>query len=273
MSEQKLREALERQAILTHNKRTYCRLCEWWDIHAPDCVFTLLAASPATVAGAAPEPTNWKGVKWRDSIKANNLAQKIALHFAHDCNDSMCGEDADASNCESAWVEDELSEWLDEMAAPDSRLATETGGTMGSDAMENLADYLLRTSPPSWNYETVLRLAKAVAAGAAPKGFKAWWADQGCGDKEMKAIARTGYQSGQAALLTGLRGLRELSEKATAGLWELDGLRAGVGTRGIVLQGVTPQQGGTFDVMDNIAFAVACVNFVRDTLVRTVEGE
>ena len=90
MSEQKLREALERQAILTHNKRTYCRLCEWWDIHAPDCVFTLLAASPATVAGA---------------------------------------------------------------------------------------------------------------------GFVDWWAERGCGDKEMKAIARTGYQAGQAALLTGLRGL------------------------------------------------------------------
>ena len=33
------------------------------------------------------------------------------------------------------------------------------------DAEENLADYLLRTSPPDWNYEQILRLAKSIAIG------------------------------------------------------------------------------------------------------------
>jgi hypothetical protein len=67
--------------------------------------------------GEAGEPRNWKGVRWIDSIKARNLAEEIALHFAHDCNDSMCGEDADASNCEVAWIEDKLSDFLDAQAA------------------------------------------------------------------------------------------------------------------------------------------------------------
>jgi len=61
--------------------------------------------------------TNWKGVRWVDSIKMRNIAEEIGLHFAHDCNDSMCGEDADASNCEMAWIEDKLSDFLDEQAA------------------------------------------------------------------------------------------------------------------------------------------------------------
>jgi hypothetical protein len=63
------------------------------------------------------EGRNWKGVLWRDSIKMRNLAEEIGLHFAHDCNDSMCGEDADASNCEVAWIEDKLIDFLDEQAA------------------------------------------------------------------------------------------------------------------------------------------------------------
>ena len=63
------------------------------------------------------QPRNWKGVRWIDSIKARNLAEEIALHFAHDCNDSMCGEDADASNCEVAWIEDKLSDFLDTQAS------------------------------------------------------------------------------------------------------------------------------------------------------------
>ena len=33
------------------------------------------------------------------------------------------------------------------------------------DTEENLADYLLRTGPPDWNYEKILRLAKQVAKG------------------------------------------------------------------------------------------------------------
>lgn|GEM_PF-765130 len=70
---------------------------------------------------AQSEPRNWKGVKWRDSIKASDLAHAIALHFAHDCHDSMCGEDADASNCEAAWIEDKLNDWLDEMTAAEPR--------------------------------------------------------------------------------------------------------------------------------------------------------
>jgi hypothetical protein len=67
-------------------------------------------------AGAAREGRNWKGVLWRDSIKMRNLAEEIGLHFAHDCNDSLCGEDADASNCEVAWIEDKLIDFLDEQA-------------------------------------------------------------------------------------------------------------------------------------------------------------
>src|ERR1700722_4424366 len=68
------------------------------------------------MASAANEGRNWKGVLWRDSIKMRNLAEEIGLHFAHDCNDSMCGEDADASNCEVAWIEDKLTDFLDDQA-------------------------------------------------------------------------------------------------------------------------------------------------------------
>jgi hypothetical protein len=37
-----------------------------------------------------------------------------------------------------------------------------------TDAEENLADYLLRNQPPTWDYATILRLAKAVATGTKP---------------------------------------------------------------------------------------------------------
>jgi hypothetical protein len=76
----------------------------------------LRAAAPPVTAAPA-EPVSWKGVKWRDSIKATDLAAEIALHFAHDCEDSMCGEDADESNCETAWIESKLSDFLDQQAA------------------------------------------------------------------------------------------------------------------------------------------------------------
>ena len=62
------------------------------------------------------EQRNWKGVRWADSIRATSLAQEIALHFGHDCEDSMCDEDADASTCEMAWVEEKLMEFLDVLA-------------------------------------------------------------------------------------------------------------------------------------------------------------
>ena len=45
-------------------------------------------------------------------------------------------------------------------------LVEQTGPAPQNDALENLADYLLRTKPPYWNYEKVLRLAKEVAKGA-----------------------------------------------------------------------------------------------------------
>ena len=70
-------------------------------------------SQPDEVAPAVtPEPRAWRGVRWIDTINASNLAEEIALHFAHDCEDSMCGEDADESNCERAWIEDKLNEFL-----------------------------------------------------------------------------------------------------------------------------------------------------------------
>ena len=173
-----------------------------WQIH--DLRMKIALNQPS---GAQGEGRNWKGVKWRDSIRASNLAEEIALHFAHDCHDSMCTEDSDASNCEAAWVEDELSEWLDEMAAPDSRLTT---------------------------------------------------------------------------LLTGLRGLRELSAKATSGKWTQESTYfsayvPGGRPNGEIIGSAHPTVSGIPEWLpkdqqrDNAAFIVACVNFVRDTLVRTVE--
>jgi hypothetical protein len=87
----------------------------FWNNMAQDINAALAAAPPVTAAPA--EPVSWKGVKWRDSIKATDLAAEIALHFAHDCEDSMCGEDADESNCETAWIESKLSDFLDQQAA------------------------------------------------------------------------------------------------------------------------------------------------------------
>ena len=81
-----------------------------------DCPIHGLKSSAASAASAN-EPTNWKGVRWKDSVKASSLAEEIALHFAHVCEDSMCGEDADESNCEFAWVESKLQDFLDTLAA------------------------------------------------------------------------------------------------------------------------------------------------------------
>src|SRR5271154_3553784 len=66
--------------------------------------------------GAAPQ-TSWKGVRWEDSVKMSTLAEEIALHFAHDCEDSMCGEDSDESTCETAWIESKLTDFLEAQAA------------------------------------------------------------------------------------------------------------------------------------------------------------
>lgn len=60
----------------------------------------------------------WKGVRFKDSVKASGLAEAIALHFGHDCADSLCTEDSDESDCEMAWVEEKLQEFLDEAAQP-----------------------------------------------------------------------------------------------------------------------------------------------------------
>ncbi|MGA9668102.1 MAG: hypothetical protein WBQ94_02785, partial [Terracidiphilus sp.] len=90
----------------------------------PECTHALywyqgfkaaLAAQPDSPAPAVTPSAecNWKGVPWDWSVKATNVAEAIALHFAHDCNDSMCGEDADACNCEFAWVEDTLTDFLE----------------------------------------------------------------------------------------------------------------------------------------------------------------
>jgi len=86
------------------------------------------AASPSGDKGAALE-TSWKGVRWRDSVKAATLAEEIALHFAHDCHDSMCGEDAEESTCETAWVESKLTDFLyEQVASGDKGAAREPVG-------------------------------------------------------------------------------------------------------------------------------------------------
>src|ERR1700733_12219832 len=95
-----LRERIE-QIVAWAKTKTPC--ASHYECLLADLIAALAVREPATAAPA--EPVSWKGVKWRDSIKAADLAAEIALHFAHDCEDSMCGEDADASNCETAWIE------------------------------------------------------------------------------------------------------------------------------------------------------------------------
>jgi len=78
---------------------------------------------PEQQAAAPPkheEGRTWKGVRYVDSVRASTLAEEIALHFGHDCHDSMCTEDSDESDCEMAWVEDKLQELLELAASPAS---------------------------------------------------------------------------------------------------------------------------------------------------------
>lgn len=96
--------------------------------------------------------------------------------------------------------------------------------------------------------------------------------------------ARKDDNSHLTTLLTGLRGLRELGEKATPGPWKWcnhasSGKKSGILTIGMenpyVMCVREPGNEQAFaDITEaNADFIVACVNFVRDTLVRTVEGE
>jgi hypothetical protein len=64
------------------------------------------------------EQKSWKGIAWKDSIRARDLAEEIARQFGHECEVSMCGEAADASNCETAWIEDKLTDFLEFVAQP-----------------------------------------------------------------------------------------------------------------------------------------------------------
>jgi hypothetical protein len=81
------------------------------------------ALGSALAPSSGSEQRNWKGIPWKDSIRAADLAQEIALHFSHDCFDSKCGEDADASNCETAWVEDKLTDFLESVASAPAHAA------------------------------------------------------------------------------------------------------------------------------------------------------
>jgi hypothetical protein len=103
------------------------------------------------------EPRSWKGVRFKDSVKASGLAEEIVNHFAvevpkimsmrsgivteveheelsddfikeisQDLTEVLTGrdsgclnpEDLDATNCSMAWVEDKLQELLESAAVP-----------------------------------------------------------------------------------------------------------------------------------------------------------
>lgn len=65
---------------------------------------------------AEQEGRSWKGVLWKDSVAATNLAEEIAQHFDHKCADELCTEDADEETCEFSWVEAKLQNFLDALA-------------------------------------------------------------------------------------------------------------------------------------------------------------
>jgi hypothetical protein len=104
----------------------------------------------ASPEGEGREQRNWKGVRWADSVRASTLAEEIALHFAHDCNDSMCGEDADANNCEVAWIEDKLTDFLNVQAAL-RQSAAPSGGAALVSKLRNLPVHKIGASNSSWD--------------------------------------------------------------------------------------------------------------------------
>lgn len=68
------------------------------------------AAEPPSTQRVSEEPRDWRGVRWIDSIRASGLAEEIAKHFGHECDN--CGEDVDTDSCEFAWVESKISDFL-----------------------------------------------------------------------------------------------------------------------------------------------------------------
>ncbi len=64
---------------------------------------------------------SWKGVRFKDSVKATGMAEEMALHFGHNCHD--CTEDSDETNCEMAYIEEKLNELLAFVASDETASA------------------------------------------------------------------------------------------------------------------------------------------------------